>query len=75
MFDLLEFLAQLFVFTLGIGILVVAVLYLVDRTQTRHAVGRNFPPLAVSATCSNTWANSTIPGCSVASTRLTRRSG
>ena len=43
MFDLLEFLAQLFVFMVGAGILVVAVLYVVDRTQTRHAVRRNFP--------------------------------
>lgn len=43
MFNLLEFLAQLFVLMVGVGILVVAVLYVVDRTQTRHAVRRNFP--------------------------------
>ena len=31
MFDLLEFLAQLFVFIVGVGILIVAGLYVVDR--------------------------------------------
>ncbi len=43
MFDLLDFLAQLFVTMVGFGILIVAVLYVVDRTQTRNAVRRNFP--------------------------------
>lgn len=43
MFDLLEFLARLFTFMVGTGILVVAVPYVVDRNQTRHAVRRNFP--------------------------------
>ena len=38
MFDLLRFFAQLFVFHGGVGMLVVAVLYVVDRTQTRHAM-------------------------------------
>ncbi|MDE0423045.1 MAG: FMN-binding glutamate synthase family protein [Gammaproteobacteria bacterium] len=40
---LLDFLAQLFVLAVGVGVLVVAVLYVIDRTQTRQAVRRNFP--------------------------------
>ena len=43
MFNLLEFLAQLFVLVVGAGVLVVGVLYVVDRTQTKQAVRRNFP--------------------------------
>ncbi len=43
MFNLLDFLAQLFVLAIGVGVLVVAVLYVIDRTQTRQAVRRNFP--------------------------------
>ena len=43
MFNLLEFLAQLFVLAVGVGVLAVAVLYVIDRTQTRQAVRRNFP--------------------------------
>ncbi len=41
--DLLNFLALLFIFLVGIGVLVVAVLYVLDRTQTAHAVRRNYP--------------------------------
>ncbi|MDE0441615.1 MAG: FMN-binding glutamate synthase family protein [Gammaproteobacteria bacterium] len=43
MFNLLDFLAQLFVLAVGVGVLVVAVLYVIDRTQTTQAVRRNFP--------------------------------
>ena len=35
--------AQLLVWLIGIGILIVAVLYVVDRTQTEHTVRRNYP--------------------------------
>ncbi|MEM7077690.1 MAG: FMN-binding glutamate synthase family protein [Pseudomonadota bacterium] len=35
--------AQLLVWLLGIGIIVIAVLYIVDRTQTQHTVRRNYP--------------------------------
>ena len=35
--------AQLLVWLIGIGILVVAVLYVIDRTQTAHTVRRNYP--------------------------------
>ena len=43
MFDLLDFLAQLFVLVIGLSMVVVAVLYVIDRVQTRNAVRRNFP--------------------------------
>ena len=43
MYNLLEFLAELFVLIVGGGVLVVGVLYVIDRTQTKHAVRRNFP--------------------------------
>ena len=43
MFNLLDFLAQLFVMAVGVGVLVVAVLYVIDRVQTKQAVRRNFP--------------------------------
>ncbi len=35
--------AQLIVWLFGIGVIVVAVLYVIDRAQTKHAVRRNFP--------------------------------
>ena len=38
-----NFTAQVFVALVGLGVLVVAVLYVIDRTQTEHAVRRNFP--------------------------------
>ena len=43
MFDLLDFLAQLFVVMIGLSVLIVVVLYVIDRVQTRNAVRRNFP--------------------------------
>lgn len=39
----LEFLAALFVFLLGVGLLVVIVLFIIDVTQTKHAIRRNYP--------------------------------
>ncbi|MEO1474386.1 MAG: glutamate synthase-related protein, partial [Pseudomonadota bacterium] len=39
----LETLATLFVLALGFGVAVVVVLYVIDVTQTTHAVRRNFP--------------------------------
>ena len=35
--------AQLIVWLFGLGVVVVAVLYVIDRAQTKHAVRRNFP--------------------------------
>ncbi|MBI2969195.1 MAG: FMN-binding glutamate synthase family protein [Gammaproteobacteria bacterium] len=43
LFYSLEFMAAAFVFVLGIGVLVVLVLYVLDVTQTQHAVRRNYP--------------------------------
>jgi glutamate synthase domain-containing protein 2 len=39
----LEILSALFVFALGLGVLVVMVLYVIDVTQTTHTVRRNYP--------------------------------
>jgi glutamate synthase domain-containing protein 2 len=42
-FSILEALVTLFVFLVGLAILAVVVMYVIDRTQTSHAVRRNFP--------------------------------
>ena len=39
-------LTELFLLLLGMGVLTVIALYVVDRTQTRHSLRRNFPVLA-----------------------------
>ena len=39
-------LTELFVMALGLGVMFVIVMYVVDRTQTRHSLRRNFPVLA-----------------------------
>ena len=39
----LNFLATLFVFAIGIGVMIVAVLYVIDRTQKDSAIRRNYP--------------------------------
>ena len=39
----LAVMAALFVFAVGVGVLLVALLYLIDITQTQHAIRRNFP--------------------------------
>ncbi|MGF1546587.1 MAG: FMN-binding glutamate synthase family protein [Thiotrichales bacterium] len=38
-----EFLAALFIFVIGLGALLVVVFYLLDVSQHRHAIRRNFP--------------------------------
>lgn len=42
-FSVVDFLASLFVFMVGTGVLVLLVLFVIDITQTRHAIRRNFP--------------------------------
>ena len=39
----LAVMAALLVFAVGIGILLIVILYLIDITQTQHAIRRNFP--------------------------------
>ena len=39
----LSFMATLFIFVVGLIILTVIVLYIIDVTQTKHAIRRNFP--------------------------------
>jgi glutamate synthase domain-containing protein 2 len=41
--NILALFAYLFVFVLGLGVLWVLVLYIIDVSQTKHAVRRNFP--------------------------------
>jgi glutamate synthase domain-containing protein 2 len=41
--DVVQTLSAILVFIVGLGILAIAVMYVVDRTQTKHAVRRNFP--------------------------------
>ena len=43
MLTLINVLAQLFVFVVGLGILVIAIVYVLDRVQKKHAIRRNFP--------------------------------
>ena len=38
-----ELMAAFFIFVIGITILVIIVLYVIDKTQTKHAIRRNFP--------------------------------
>jgi len=39
----LQFLTYLFVFAIGLGVLAIPVMFLIDITQTKHAVRRNYP--------------------------------
>ncbi|MDX1515327.1 MAG: FMN-binding glutamate synthase family protein [Woeseiaceae bacterium] len=41
--SVLESLTTLFVFLLGLGVLAVIVIFIIDVTQTKHAIRRNFP--------------------------------
>jgi hypothetical protein len=41
--DVVQTLSAILVFLIGIGILVVIVMYIVDVNQTEHAIRRNFP--------------------------------
>ena len=43
--ETLTFLVLLFIFAIGLGVAAVLILYIVDRTQTSHAIRRNFPVL------------------------------
>ncbi len=40
---ILQILASLFIFLLGIGLLAVVVMYFLDRNQTHHTIRRNYP--------------------------------
>ena len=42
-FTVVEFMAELFVFMVGVGFAVVVAMYVIDRSQTKHAIRRNFP--------------------------------
>ena len=39
----LQFLTYLFVFAIGLGVLAIPVMFLIDISQTKHAVRRNYP--------------------------------
>ncbi len=41
--SVLQTLTTLFVFVLGLGLLAIVIMYVVDKTQTTHAIRRNFP--------------------------------
>ena len=41
--DVVQVLSAILVFLIGIGLLVVIVMYIVDVNQTEHAIRRNFP--------------------------------
>ena len=43
MISILEILVNTFVTLIGVGAIVVLVLYIIDRTQTAHAIRRNYP--------------------------------
>jgi len=43
MLTMVDYLASLFVFIIGVIFLVLVVLYVIDVTQTKHAIRRNFP--------------------------------
>ena len=44
--DIVFLLTELFLLLLSLGFLTVIAFYVVDRTQTRHSLRRNFPVLA-----------------------------
>ena len=41
--QILSFFAYLFVFAIGLCVLAVIVIYVIDVTQTKHAIRRNYP--------------------------------
>ena len=41
--EFLNFLAGLFVFAIGLGVFVVILLFIIDVSQTKNAVRRNYP--------------------------------
>jgi len=40
---IVDYLASLFIFAIGLGFIILVVIYIVDITQTKHAIRRNFP--------------------------------
>lgn len=42
-FGVVDFLASLFIVVIGVGVLVLLILFVIDVTQTKHAIRRNFP--------------------------------
>ena len=43
LFEIMEFMAFLFILAVGVGAVGLGILYVIDVTQTEHAVRRNFP--------------------------------
>lgn len=43
MLGIVDYLASLFIFVVGFACLVLLIIYVIDVTQTRHAIRRNFP--------------------------------
>lgn len=43
MLGIVDYLASLFIFFVGLAFLVLVIIYIIDVTQTRHAIRRNFP--------------------------------
>jgi len=41
--SVLQFLTNLFLLVVGVGLLAIIVLYVVDKTQTKHTIRRNYP--------------------------------
>ena len=44
-FGIVDYLASLFIFVIGIAVFLLLILYVIDVTQTKHAIRRNFPVL------------------------------
>ena len=42
-YTILDFLAAVFVVLLGLGLVAVVVIYIIDVTQTKQAIRRNYP--------------------------------
>jgi glutamate synthase domain-containing protein 2 len=42
-FSVIEFMVVLFIFTVGLVILAIIIIYILDISQTRHAIRRNYP--------------------------------
>ena len=40
---ILEYMTRIFIFCVGVGVAAIIVLYVLDVTQTKHAVRRNYP--------------------------------
>src|SRR5215471_10719136 len=51
-------LTVLFVFMVGVAVLVIIILFIIDVAQTKHAIRRNYPVIGRFDTCSSTWERS-----------------